>query len=163
MYLVQTLHYGYALLFVYNQKYQKLWLSLCVFVLCVTWWFERGQNILKCSENRYWKRFVGRRWRFDEKSPLHLRCVRQSQKLKVKSLVKSLVSQLFKATYRTAFVGCVEMIIAENGPLLQHADAILERAINNHWKKTVMVNDTSCTKLTIFGLTREVPVKSWKG
>ena len=27
-----------------------------------------------------------------------------------------------------------EMQIAENGPLLQHADSLLDRAMNNYWK-----------------------------
>ena len=28
------------------------------------------------------------------------------------------------------------MSIAENGPLLQHADVLLERAMNKYWKKS---------------------------
>ena len=40
------------------------------------------------------------------------------------------------------------MIIAENGPLLHHADEILERAMNQYWAvENRMVNYTFCAEL----------------
>ena len=56
----------------------------------------------------------------------------------VESVVESLVSR-YKNHFTSSRQGTEEhaleeMIIAENGPLLQHADSILQKAMENLWK-----------------------------
>ena len=61
-----------------------------------------------------------------------------SVKISVEIVVESLVSRyenhFTSSRQGTEEHALEEMIIAENGPLLQHADTILEKALENYWK-----------------------------
>ena len=61
-----------------------------------------------------------------------------SVKVSVESVVETLVSryeQHFDSSRQlTEDHALEEMQIAENGPLLQHADSLLDRSMNNYWK-----------------------------
>ena len=61
-----------------------------------------------------------------------------SVRISVESVVESLVSRCdnhFKSSrQRTEEHALEEMIIAGNGPLLQDADSILEKAMENYWE-----------------------------
>ena len=67
----------------------------------------------------------------------HCICV-ASVKISVGSVVESLVSRyenhFTSSRQETEEHALEEMIIAENGPLLQHADPTLEKAMENYWK-----------------------------
>ena len=74
-------------------------------------------------------------------------------------LKKENVSESFVSRYEKHFDSSrqsteehslAEMIIAENVPLLHHADEILERAMNQCGLQTAMVNDTFCVELTTY-------------
>ena len=60
-------------------------------------------------------------------------------KISVESVVESLVSR-YENHFPKERCGTEEshalekMVIAENGPLLQHADSIIEAAMNEYWK-----------------------------
>ena len=60
-------------------------------------------------------------------------------KISVESIVESLVSRYKKhldsSRQMTEEHSLEEMSIADNGPLLQHADPLLERAVNKYWKR----------------------------
>ena len=68
---------------------------------------------------------------------IHLICV-ACAKVSVESVVESLVSRYEKhfdsSRQPTEQHSLDEMIIAENRPLLHHADEILERAMNRYWR-----------------------------
>ena len=72
------------------------------------------------------------------------------------SVVESLVSRYEKhfdsSRQPTEQHSLDEMIIAENRPLLHHADEILERAMNRYWRvaKSAMVNGTFCVELRTY-------------
>ena len=71
-----------------------------------------------------------------QESYIHLMCV-ACIKVSVESVIESLVSQYEKhfdsSRQPTKQYSLDKMIIAENGPLLHHADKILERAMNQYW------------------------------
>ena len=69
---------------------------------------------------------------------LHCIC-EASVKVSVESVVESLVSRYYEnhfnsSRHSTKKHAREEMIIAENGPLLQRADQLLERAMTNYWR-----------------------------
>ena len=59
-------------------------------------------------------------------------------KVSVDSIVESLISRYEKnfdySRQPTKQHSLDKMIIAENGPLLHHADEMLERAMNQYWR-----------------------------
>ena len=60
-------------------------------------------------------------------------------KVSVESVVESIVSRYekhFSSSRQPSEEHALnEMVIAENGPLLHHADTILERAMDKYWKE----------------------------
>ena len=60
-------------------------------------------------------------------------------KVSVESVVETLVSRYEQHFNKSRELdedhSLEEMLVAENGPLLQHADALLEKAMTNYWNK----------------------------
>ena len=65
---------------------------------------------------------------------IRVACVKVSVKSVVESLVSRYEKQFYSSRQPTEQHSLDEMIIAENGPLLHHADEMLERAMNQYWR-----------------------------
>ena len=65
---------------------------------------------------------------------IRVACVKVSVKSVVESLVSRYEKQFYSSRQPTEQHSLDEMIIAENGPLLHHADEMLERPMNQYWR-----------------------------
>ena len=65
---------------------------------------------------------------------IRVACVKVSVKSIVESLVSRYEKQFYSSRQPTEQHSLDEMIIAENGPLLHHADEMIERAMNQYWR-----------------------------
>ena len=65
---------------------------------------------------------------------IRVACVKVSVKSVVESLVSRYEKQFYSSRQPTEQHSLDEMIVAENGPLLHHADEMIERAMNQYWR-----------------------------